>query len=128
MKKTLLLITIILAFTACKKDKKVNPTVFGTWELRHIGGGWGIDEHYSAGNGNKYVFKADSTYIKYKDNQIESSGRYSISVSPNQSDYDYGTIKFPDINYTDAFQFKPGTIIIGTSIADGPTYEYTRIR
>jgi len=128
MKKILLLLLIVAACTtACKKDKQITPGMFGTWELRSVDGGWGTAETYPAGSSTKYQFKSDSTYVKYKGNVMENQGKFSIRILGKERGFDYGTIKFTQPDYTDAFQIKKDTIYIGTSIADGPTYQYIKI-
>jgi len=126
MKKALLLFAVIIALASCGKES-VQPNMFGTWELRHVGGGWGININHEAGNGDKYLFKSDSTYTRYKDNKVEGQGNYSVKILSTENGYQHGSIYFSHLNYTDAFAFKPGSVVIGTSAADGPTYEYTRI-
>jgi hypothetical protein len=128
MKKTLLLLLLVAAGTAaCKKDKQIAPGMFGTWELRSISGGWGLTQAYPAGNGIKYQFKSDSSYVKYKSDVIENQGKFSVRILGKERGFDYGTIKFTQPDYSDAFQIKNDTIYIGTSIADGPTYQYIKI-
>jgi hypothetical protein len=131
MKKTLLFVAVVIGLVSCKKDRnKViiddRGVVFGTWELRAIYGGWSQPETFAKGNGNKFTFKPDSTYIKYKDNTVEKQGKFSIRFTSEEKGVRYGTITLTDPAYTDAFSFKLDTIHVGTSIADGPSYQYVR--
>ncbi|MFD0794290.1 hypothetical protein ACFQZX_11735 [Mucilaginibacter litoreus] len=101
--------------------------MFGTWELRAYSTGWSPFQHFAPGNGDKYVFKADSTYVKYKDNAMEKQGRFSINIRGKEGSMKYGTISLTNPDYSDAFSIKGDTINIGTSVADGPTAQYVRI-
>jgi sorbitol-specific phosphotransferase system component IIA len=133
MKKVLLFVVMIICLAACKKDRKKviiddRGVVFGTWELRAIYGGWGNPQVFAKGNGDKFTFKPDSTYIKYKNNTIEKQGKFSIRFTGEEKSARYGTITLTEPAYTDAFSFKLDTIHIGTSAADGPSYQYVRVK
>nr|WP_067056063.1 lipocalin family protein [Mucilaginibacter sp. L294] len=133
MKKALLLVAAIICLASCKKDKtKViiddRGVIFGTWELRAIYGGWGQPQTFAKGNGNKFTFKPDSTYIKYTDNAIEKQGKFSVRFTGEEKNLRYGTITLTDPAYTDAFSFTLDTIHIGSSAADGPSYQYVRVK
>ncbi|MBD1387470.1 hypothetical protein IDJ75_19450 [Mucilaginibacter rigui] len=133
MKKALLFVAIVACLASCKKDRKKviiddRGVVFGTWELRAVHGGWGQPQIFTKGNGNKFTFKPDSTYIKYADNAIEKQGKFSIRFIGEEKGARYGTITLTDPAYTDAFSFKLDTIVVGTSAADGPTYQYVRVK
>lgn len=133
MKKALLFVAIVACLASCKKDRKKviiddRGVIFGTWELRAVLGGWDQPQIFTKGNGNKFTFKPDSTYIKYTDNTIEKQGKFSIRFIGEEKGARYGTITLTDPAYTDAFSFKLDTIHVGTSASDGPTYQYVRVK
>lgn len=129
MKKIILLLAIVAGLASCKKDQtEVNSGLFGTWELRGISGGWGIAQVYTPGNGNKYEFTIDSSYVRYKNNAIENQGKFSLNIIGKERGFDYGSIKFTQPAYSDAFQIKKDTMYIGTNIADGPSFLYVKIK
>jgi hypothetical protein len=133
MKKALLFVAIVACLVSCKKDRnKViiddRGIVFGTWELRAIYSGWIEPQKFAKGNGDKFTFKPDSTYIKYNNNMIEKQGKFSIRFIGEEKKTRYGTITLTDPAYTDAFSFSLDTIQIGTTAADGPSYQYVRIK
>ena len=120
------LLSIVATMAACKKENQATPAMFGTWELRQIQGGWGSLQVYGAGNGNNYQFSSDSSYVKYKNNSVESQGTFSLNIIAKERGFDVGSIKFTKPDYSDAFQIKQDTMYIGTSAADGPTYLYIK--
>lgn len=133
MKKALVFVAIVACLASCKKDRnKViiddRGVIFGTWELRLVASGWIEPQVFTKGNGNKFTFKPDSTYIKYANNTIEKQGKFSIRFIGEEKGERYGTIILTDPAYTDAFRFKLDTIVVGTSAADGPTYQYVRVK
>lgn len=73
-------ITALLFMAAgCKKDheEKNNDSVMGTWELRHIYGGFNPVNDFPAGNGSTLEFK-DSTFKRYRNGQLIQSGTYEL--------------------------------------------------
>ncbi|TSD64163.1 hypothetical protein FFF34_016580 [Inquilinus sp. KBS0705] len=129
MKKALLLVAIVCSFAACKKDKPATTnSVFGKWELRAIQSNLPNPTIQPAGNGDIYVFKSDSSYVRYLDNKIKSQGKFSIKITEVRDTIKGGTIYLTNPTYTDAFQIRPTTIVIGSSAADGPSYYYKKIK
>jgi len=132
MKKYLLITLIALvAFTSCKKEKTtptVSPGLYGTWELRSIIGGWGHNEIIAPGKGEKYQFNIGDTYIKIKDAKIEKQGSFKITYNGEDRGFKYGLITLTNPDYKDAFSIKADTIYIGTTAADGPSYQYIKIK
>ncbi|MBD1394347.1 hypothetical protein [Mucilaginibacter glaciei] len=131
MKKHLLTALIALATLAsCKKENTntpVRPGLYGTWELRHIGGGWGINEVIAPGKGERYQFNTSETYVRTKDAKTDK-GSFAIKYVGEERGYKYGSITFTNPDYSDAFAIKKDSMTIGTSIADGPTYLYIKIK
>jgi hypothetical protein len=129
MKKVLLMVALIAGFASCKKDKKPYiPSVNGTWELRSISGGLGPTVVIPDGKRIKFQFTTNSRYVKTDTNKVETRGNFSIAVMGEERGYKYGTIAFTNPDYRDAIRFKPDTIYIGSSAADGPTYQYIKIK
>jgi hypothetical protein len=129
MKKALLMAALMACFASCKKDKKPYiPTVNGTWELRSVSGGFGPTVAIPDGKRIKYQFTTNSRYVKTDTNKVETRGNFSITVMGEERGYKYGTITFTNPDYRDAIRFKPDTIYIGSSAADGPTYQYIKIK
>ncbi|RFZ81627.1 hypothetical protein DYU05_17515 [Mucilaginibacter terrenus] len=129
MKKALLLMAVVAFLASCKKDKKVVPVsgLFGKWELASISGGWSQPAKVPAGNGDIYQFNRDSTYIRYLDGKMQKQGKFSINITERRDTLAFGTIKFTNPDYSDAWTETPNTITIGTSIADGPSYGYRKV-
>ncbi|RYU90614.1 hypothetical protein EWM62_08150 [Mucilaginibacter terrigena] len=129
MKKTLLFVLVVACFASCKKDDNPKiPSVNGTWELRSISGGFSPGVSIAPGKGDKYQFNTNSTYTKSSDGKETAKGKFSINFTGEERGFKYGTITFTNPDYRDAFSYKPDTIYIGTSIADGPTYQYIKIK
>jgi hypothetical protein len=91
MKRTLLLLVIIISCCGCKKDDsyKYSSSLTGTWTwLQTCGGIIGCvgpeEEHITAG----IVLKADSTYEDYLNDTLSMSGRYYTSrlISTDRKD------------------------------------------
>jgi len=130
MKKAILMIAIVALFTSCKKDK-VKPgtlSVFGKWELASIHGNLPQPALTPAGNGNIYIFRNDSTYVRYVDNQKQGEGKFSIQITEVRDSIRFGTIRFTNPNAQDAFQTRSTTILFGSNAADGPVYEYRKVK
>ncbi|TFF36902.1 hypothetical protein [Mucilaginibacter psychrotolerans] len=128
MKKTLLLIAIFSTLASCKKEKnpQITPGLFGKWELAYVHGGWHPATAVT-NSGNVYQFNSDSTYVKYLDNKVTASGKFSIKINQVQDTIKFGLITFTNPTYSDAWAQTPHTIIIGSSAADGPSYEYHKV-
>ncbi|MBD1394346.1 hypothetical protein [Mucilaginibacter glaciei] len=130
--KKIIIIVMLFAFAAisCKKDK-VENSVYGTWKLTNSGGGNGIVQgpYTPAPIKNEvYQFNNNGTYIKYLDDKVVSNGNFKINFTEKLGEFNAGSITFTNPDYSDAFQFKPGTILIGSNAADGPVYNYTKIK
>jgi hypothetical protein len=133
MKKHLLLIAVVLTIVSCKKDKTevAEPgilNVFGTWELARTHGNTAKPTKASPNNGNRYVLNSDSTYIRYVSNAIQGQGKFSIQITEVRDSIRFGMIRFTNPEAQDHFQIRSKTILFGTSIADGPVYEYKKIK
>ena len=122
------MIALIACLASCKKDKFYIPSLNGTWELRSISGGFGPTVVIPDGKRIKYKFTINSRYVKTDTNKVETRGNFSINFMGEDRGYRYGTITFTNPDYTDAFRFRPNTIYIGSSAADGPTYQYIKIK
>jgi hypothetical protein len=130
MKQAFLLIIAALFVTSCKKDKvKPGPlSVFGKWELTRTYGSIPQPIEAAPGNGNIYVLKSDSTYVRYVNNVVQHQGRFSIHISEVRDSIRFGVISFTNPANNDAFQIRSKTILFGTSAADGPVYEYRKVQ
>lgn len=129
MKKVLLLLGTIVCFASCKKDQTLNPTLNGTWELRNLTSGWGVNKDYAPGNGNWYIFSSGNTYRKDTSNKVAAQGTFSVEFNGTEiNGFKSGVIRFNKPEDSDAIQVKPDSIYIGTTIADGPSYLYVRIK
>lgn len=129
MKKALLILSVVACLASCKKDKNDNkktPGLFGTWQLTWLYGGWSPPQRVN-NSGDKYQFKSDSTYTRFIDNKVTASGKFSIHIIETRDTLKFGVIKFTNPTNTEAWTETPNTIIIGTSAADGPSYQYVKI-
>jgi hypothetical protein len=129
MKKGLLFIVVLICMLACKKEgtPKVNSGLFGKWELAWVSGGLRPSVRVT-NSGNMYQFNNDSTYVKYLDNKVVASGKFSIRIIETQDTVKFGTVTLTNPDYHDAWAETPNTITIGTSAFDGPSYEYHRVK
>jgi hypothetical protein len=129
MKKVLMIIAVVACFAACKKDEKVKvtPGLFGKWELAYRHGGFSPSVKVN-NTGDMYQFNADSSYVRYIDNKATASGKFSINIYETRDTLKFGIIKFTNPNSTEAWTGTPHSIIIGSSIADGPAYEYVKVK
>jgi hypothetical protein len=131
MKKAFLLVTVVLIITSCKKDQ-VKPStlsVFGKWELVRSYGSLPQPTEYTAGNGNMYVFKSDSTYVQYSDNIVQHQGKFSIQITLVRDSIRFGAISFtnnPTVQIP--FETRSKTILFGSNIADGGVLEYRKLQ
>ncbi|QXV65488.1 hypothetical protein INP83_20900 [Mucilaginibacter sp. 21P] len=131
MKNYLFILALIITLSACKKDNAIKSTpgeVVGTWELKTYMTGWIQPQSYNPGNGDRYIFRSDKTYTKYLNNKVEKQGTYTLSFTSEQEGTKFGKIVLTNPDYADVFSIKENTFIIGTSAADGPSWEYTRIK
>jgi hypothetical protein len=130
MKKILLLLFISTAVIACKKESSTNASgLFGKWELTAVHGGLSSPRAVDAGSGDLYEFKSDSTFTRYQDNKITNKGKFSVRFDEERNGTKFGMIYFTGTTtYKDAFQIRPSTILVGSSAADGPSYEYKKIK
>ena len=128
MKKYIfILIVITTAFASCKKDK-INNSIYGTWELKSVSGGLSPDRAVATGNGNTYQFNSNNTYVKFENNKEVARGNFHITIDEVSRGYEFGTIYFTNPDYRDAWRYSPGNISIGSSAADGPSYNYVKIK
>lgn len=82
---SIFILTTTIVLGGCKKDKTtVNTQLKGSWELTEAQTGMVPSLLYPPGNGNTLFF-SDSSYQKYTDNVLESSGRYSIVTDTTAS-------------------------------------------
>jgi hypothetical protein len=128
MKKGLLIIIALGCLVACKKEQalQITPGLFGKWELAYVHGG--LRSPLAITNsGNMYQFNSDSTYVKYLGNQVTASGKFSIKIQEIRDTIKFGLITFTKPTYSDAWAETPHAIIIGSSAADGPSYEYHKL-
>lgn len=130
MKKYLLLLAVVLTIVSCKKNEAEPGTlsVFGTWELARTYGSLPKPLEAAPNNGNKYVLNNDSTYVRYVDNTIQAQGNFSIQITEVRDSIRFGVIKFTNPAAQDAFQIRSKTILFGSSAADGPVFEYKKIK
>ena len=127
MRKLLILAPVIILFiTACKKTEVV-PGLIGKWELRHESGGWGHDSTLVAGNGNIYEFNRDSTYKRYHDGALAASCKFHIRKGNGYQMQSVNSILFDNDPYGEPVVISGVKLSIGTSVADGITYEYIKI-
>lgn len=80
MNRIFLVLTLLIFFSSCKKNKEATNSnlITGSWELYQTSGGMmpgAID--YPAGNGNILKF-TDSLYERYANNQLMESGVYAL--------------------------------------------------
>ncbi|RWY49495.1 hypothetical protein [Mucilaginibacter gilvus] len=129
MKKALLLVAIVIGLASCKKEKnaQVTPGLFGRWELAYVHGGL-APARAITNSGNMYQFNSDSTYVKYLENKVTASGKFSIKITEIRDTLKFGRITFTNPDYSDAWTETPQSIITGTSAADGPSYQYFKVR
>ncbi|MCJ8210822.1 hypothetical protein MUY27_13980 [Mucilaginibacter sp. RS28] len=137
MKRKFLLAALVVTIIACKKSEDNSPSnkikpaltnVFGTWELLRVHTGWGKSGDLAPGNGDKYILNSDSTYVRYVGNKIQAQGNYSIKITETRDSMRFGMIKFTNPTSLENFQTRPKTILFGTTAADGPAYEYKKIK
>jgi hypothetical protein len=129
MKKALLMIAVVACLAACKKDKnpQITSGLFGKWELAYRHGGFSPSVKVS-NTGDMYQFNSDSTYVRYVDNKATANGQFSINIYETRDTLKFGLIKFTNPNSTEAWTETPHSVIIGSSIADGPSYEYVKVK
>ena len=130
MKQAFLLIAVVLVITSCKKDK-VKPAVtnvFGKWELALTHGSIPKPIVSAPGNGDIYLLKSDSSYVRYINNVEQHQGKFSIQITEVRDSIRFGVISFTNPTYQDAFQIRSKTILFGTSAADAPVFEYRKVQ
>ena len=121
----------------CKKDLQgttinklkaaANSPLFGKWELRIQRGGLQPDVNFAAGNGNIVQFNADSTYAFYIDDAVTKQGTFHItSQAFAQGPEKLDLIYFDKIAAGEVIWLQDGTLTLGTSAADGPSYVYAK--
>nr|WP_294948501.1 hypothetical protein [uncultured Mucilaginibacter sp.] len=128
MQKGWLIIVVLGCLAACKKERapQITAGLFGKWDLAYVHGG--LRPAIAITNsGNMYQFNSDSTYVKYLENKVTASGKFSIKIQETRDTIKFGLITFTNPTYSDAWAETPHTIIIGSSAADGPSYEYHKV-
>ncbi|MET3978714.1 hypothetical protein ABIB62_001283 [Mucilaginibacter sp. UYP25] len=128
MKKALLVVAVIACLASCKKDHPALSPLNGTWELRSVSGGFGPAVVVEADKRVTYQFTINSKYLKTDAAKTETRGEYRLNLTDEYKGYKIGSITFTNPDYTDAFAVKADTINIGSSAADGPTYQFIRIK
>lgn len=119
---------LVISLTSCKKDRSDIPSVNGTWELTKITGGFGPGMVVPTEKRDRYEFILNSRYAKTDTNKVVTEGKFSIKFIDENNGYRFGTITFTNPDYSDAISFKADTMLLGSSAADGPTYQYIRIK
>lgn len=74
------LIFTVIAFVSCDKEERLQSKLEGTWELRHIEGGYrpaNSPSNYEPGNGNILKFDGNKFQQKYGNNPA-INGTYTI--------------------------------------------------
>ncbi len=131
--KVLLFLLSALTIT-CKKESHFEHKLIGTWELRHLYGGFreaGSPSNYAAGNGN--IIKFDGReFQKFSQGQLRSSGRYTIKkvdaeVNGDKVSYrlEFHDEKDPIDQYFKIVDNEL-TIYFGSIASDGVEYTYQR--
>jgi hypothetical protein len=126
--KLIAILAILTIVSACEKDGE-GTSVIGKWELRHQGGGWGVDTSFAPGNGNTIEFNAASRFTQMRvDTTL--TGQYSIKAETDSIGYRNGTLIYPNPLYpfTEPLRLKHDTLYIGTSIADGIVSQYVKLK
>jgi len=74
------LILMVFTFVSCDKEERLQSKLEGTWELRHIEGGYrpaNSPSDYEPGNGNILIF--DGNKFQYKHGvQAAINGTYTV--------------------------------------------------
>lgn len=135
MKISLKIALILMVFTSvsCDKEERLQSRLEGTWELRHIEGGYrpaNSPSDYEPGNGNILKFDGNKFQYKYGTNPI-INGTYTIieeEVDLNGDKLSYKIDFQSDQNLGDPFFKISGgklSLYYGHIAADGfvSTYE-----
>ena len=62
------LIFTVITFVSCDKEERLQSKLEGTWELRHIEGGYrpaNSPVDYEPGNGNMLIFDGNKFQVKF---------------------------------------------------------------
>ncbi|MGZ3872425.1 MAG: hypothetical protein ACXVJD_05885 [Mucilaginibacter sp.] len=121
---------LLFLLAAGCKNETVNPRsgLFGKWELRAQSGGWVMTKTYPPGNGNVLRFNQDSTFAFYKGAQLTIQGTFQVVTKGSTGTNEKTTFIYYNHTATgDIFELKKDTLVIGTSIADGPSSVYVRL-
>ncbi|RFZ91716.1 hypothetical protein D0C36_09655 [Mucilaginibacter conchicola] len=127
MKKYLIIPALIVAFSACKKDKPVTPTIYGTWRLYAVISN-SPDYVVAEKDKDSYQFNTNNQYVRITPDKNETRGNFNVAFTEEYDGRRFGTITFSNPKDTQAFSFKGDTIVIGSSIADAPSYKYARVK
>jgi hypothetical protein len=129
MKRALLLFAVAITVASCTKEGIVAPGLFGKWELRaNYGGLAGFNNKYEPGNGNTIQFKSDSTYVLYRDHQLEKQGKFSLNITSVENDTRYGILYLDGYEFGDEFKMNADSMTIGTTVTDNVASDYVKIQ
>lgn len=138
MKTSIKLFAFIILFVAagCDKEQSLENKLSGSWELRHIKGGFrpvGDPSDYPAGNGRIIIFEGDSFQTFYNGN-LSNSGTYSIvkeKANPNGDELSYKIVYQGNLRQPDAFfkvSSKKLVLYVGSIAADGAEVTYEKLK
>lgn len=128
--KLSLVLTILFAFTACKK-KSLEKGINGTWELRYVAGGQiaGADPNYKKGNGDIYVFN-NQNFERYSNGKVIQSGTFVMSTESKEINNNHANSAITFSTSTEKYYTNLSgsklTIFIGVIAADGVEVTYER--
>ncbi|GEM_PF-3474581 len=133
MKTMLLLTTLTLLLSSCKKDDINASQFYGTWEIRSAISTMAPSIFYQAGNGHYIELKPDGTINRYENGNLLSSETFKISKKTiaecKLTTNEYLAIEYGSGRY-DQIRHNKDTLTIATPpcMYDGGHTTYVRIK
>jgi len=91
MKKMIFFIMMMISSYGCEKEKPIaySSSLIGEWEwFISCGGVAGCSTPLSSNTSMKLAFTPDSTYNRYINDTLESSGRFYTHITVSQDNHD----------------------------------------
>ncbi len=133
---TSILIALLFFCYSCKRSQNPSPAsnkIIGAWELRGYSPGLNPYLALKSGNGNQVIFNPNGTYsfvsTTFQFPIKNALGSYFIKISPSNTVNLSGSIYYNDsLNDLSPLSLSNDSLTLGTSVLDGPTYFFVKLK
>jgi hypothetical protein len=129
-----LFLVLMISVLSCKKEERLESRLEGSWELRHILGGFRIADSpsdFPAGNGNIIKFEG-ANYERWAEGNMYSKGTFKIIKDQAEIDGTNYSYKLEFENKMDSdvhfkISDKEMKTTVGSQAHDGYTVTYEKL-